>query len=188
MSQLEINLFATELTLSAGSWQGDSADLSQSMSVPALMVAQALESMKEAKKIGQKLKDEETKQIILAVLNAAFLLIPFAGEGAAALTGITTIAKAGGLVSIAGNTGMGIYDAAEHPEMAPLAILGILLGAKGLTGTGDRAATVGEEDVTKMTALRAQMSTKMTKGMGPSFEKNSAVIDRIGSICYARKG
>jgi hypothetical protein len=78
------------------------------------MAQQALESMTEdAKKMGQKLKNEETKNIVLSVLDAAFLLISFIGEAARALTRITMIPRAPWLVGLAGSTGIGIYDAEQ---------------------------------------------------------------------------
>ncbi|KAF2419012.1 hypothetical protein EJ08DRAFT_43751 [Tothia fuscella] len=100
------------------------------------------------------------------------------------IIGITQIAKAAGLLSIAGGTALGIYDAKENPEMAPLAILGIFMGAAGLRGA---RTPLEEREVNDMAALRAQMTGNSLRSMGPSFQKNDATLQRIGKTCYHRK-
>jgi chitinase len=187
MEGLFDTFFVTELNMISGMWLGETADPFQVYSVPAFMVKQVLESMKEAKKIGEQLKKEEIKNIVLNVLNAAFLLLPFAGNAAAAASGLSLLARGAGLVTVAGSAGLGIYDSVENPKMAPLAILGILLGGTGMRGAKS-AKTITEKDVKQMADLRKEITPQMMKGMGSSFEKDSNLVQRMGSTCYRRKG
>jgi len=55
MEELSSTYFGTEFAMIAGTWDADTADPFQAYSVPAFMAVQALESMEQAKKIGQKL-------------------------------------------------------------------------------------------------------------------------------------
>jgi hypothetical protein len=179
----------TYMEMVMGVWTGPTEGPFQTLSVPAFMTVQAVESMEKAKEIGQKAKDEHIKEIVLTVLNVAFMLIPFIGEVGAAFTGLSMIAKGAGLVGLAGGTGLGIYDAVEHPEMAPLAILGTILGAAGLRGGGARAPAQGlsKEDMQNLLKLRKDMDGNLVKSMGPSFQKNDERLQRIATTCYVRK-
>jgi chitinase len=186
MEAMTETYYITYLSMLAGVWDGDHGDIFDTYSVSAFMIVQALENMEQAKKIGKKAKDNETKNIVMAVLNTVFLLIPFAGGAGTSLTGLTALGRAGGLIGISGSTTLGVYEAFENPKMAPMAILGILLGVRGFQGAA-RGGAMTEKDVADMVALRAGITPKMAKGLGTSFEKNDNLRKKIGSSCYGRK-
>jgi hypothetical protein len=77
----------------------------QVYSVPASMLEQTIEKMEEVKGVGQELKKEEAKNIVLTVLGAVFMVVPFIGELGALAAGLNGLARIIGIVGIGVNTG-----------------------------------------------------------------------------------
>lgn len=44
--------------------------------------------------------------------------------------GLTSLAQMIAFIGVAGHTGLAVEDIIKHPEMAPMAIMGALMGAK----------------------------------------------------------
>lgn len=104
-----------------------------------------------------------------------FAIVPFVGELGATAAGLTTLARIMGVRGFVGNTALSVTDAIEHPEMAPLAIMGILLS--GLPG-GRGPRTTGE-NMKNMAQIRRGIGCEVAKGVGKSFLRNDEMLQRI---------
>jgi hypothetical protein len=111
---------------------GDTTDAARVHSVPAFLVAQAIEQMETVRQVGKEVEGKERTDMILTVLSAVFAVVPFVGELGAMAAGLATLARIISSARLAANTALTVTDAIEHPQMAPLAIMGLLIG--GLPG------------------------------------------------------
>ncbi|KAI0543297.1 glycoside hydrolase [Xylaria curta] len=132
----EIDIAIAKIKL--GQWDRPD-ELVDALSIPVLMVRQAVDSMEEVAKIGEEILDAQRKDLILFFVSAILFIVPVIGEGLAA-AGLVSLGR---IIAILGETGgviEGIYDIANDPESAPLAIFGIVLGVAGIRD----AAQVGK--------------------------------------------
>ena len=157
-------------------FDGSIQDAVEVLSVPVFMVRDAIDSMKEVKEIAKKINDENKKNLILKIVEAVLFLIPFVGGAVGALgrTG-AALARFLSAVDTAGNAGLAFYSMVEDPAMAPVAILGMLLGGLG-TPSGKTYRKVG--------VAKREMTADMKKNMGKSFNEFNPKIESItGKMC-----
>jgi chitinase len=112
---------------------GDTTDAARVHSVPTFFASQAIEQMETVREVGKEVAGKERTDLILTVLSAVFAVVPFIGELGVMAAGLATLARIISVVGLAANTALTVTDAIEHPETAPLAVMGLLLG--GLPGS-----------------------------------------------------
>ncbi len=166
------------IDIGLGSWDGSLQDAVEVLSVPVFMLRDAIDSMNEVKELAKKVEEENKKNLILKIVEGILFLIPFAGAA------IGQLGRAGAQIARflmamegAGSAGLGIYSMIEDPSMAPVAILGMLLGAAG--GTPARGAAYRKLGTTKR-----DMTDKMKENMGKSFKELNPKVESItGKMC-----
>lgn len=205
ITALQLTLLGTQINLVAHSNLADSGDVITAAAMPILMLQGAVSSMASIKEIGEKAADAKKKvrrvkpsphgepersvlaankaadslsqELILGILSAVLLVIPFAGEALGAL-GITatTISRVALLISELGNAAISIVDIVDNPLAAPLAILGTLVGAGGFSG-GERSAYKKAAD-----ARRSLSSADLLK-FSDDFRAKDETVQKIVGAC-----
>ena len=102
----------TELTL--GLWEGGPADAADVLSMPVSILKDAIEAIKEVKKLAKKVEQENKKSLILKILEGILFLIPFVGGlvGGLGRAG-SQIARFLAMIELAGSAGIDIYCAVK---------------------------------------------------------------------------
>jgi chitinase len=136
--------------------------------------------METVRHVGEDVAGNDQTELIIIILTAVFAVVPFVGELGAMAIGLTTLARILSVLGFAANTALSVTDAIEHPEMAPLAIMGILLG--GLLGGRGRPKTP-REDMDEMSKLRKGISKDIAKGFGKTFARHDDVLQKITKVC-----
>ncbi|KFA70718.1 hypothetical protein S40288_11280 [Stachybotrys chartarum IBT 40288] len=102
------------------------------LAVPALMVGDARENMRDIKKIAQQINEAKNKELILLIGESIPKLIPLVGPivvspGRSGLlaTGIMYAIEA------AGGAGVTVHDIIKDPDSAPMVIYFMIIGAAG---------------------------------------------------------
>ncbi|KAF4964635.1 hypothetical protein FSARC_7461 [Fusarium sarcochroum] len=170
---------ATFANMRLGVSDADPADIVTAFSMPIFMMQDASESIKEIKKIGEKMKETHTRNLVLSILSIVFAVIPFAGMAATALGGVARIASAALIVGEAGNAAISIVEIVDNPESAPFAILGMLIGAAGLRGGKVSPRSTFKQAVD---ARRALSSSDM-KAFSPEFRAKNKLVDTVVKSC-----
>lgn len=94
--------------------------------------------------------------------------------------GLLNIARTFWVLGVSGNVALGTVEILSNPDMAPVAILQILLG--GLPpGRGAVAARGSAGEMGEMAKRRKGMSPKAFKGLGSAFQKNDALLSKIAA-------
>ncbi|KAI1115627.1 killer toxin subunits alpha/beta [Nemania sp. NC0429] len=132
----EIDIALAKIKL--GQWAAPN-DLVDALSIPVLMVRQAVESMEQVKEEAEKIIEAERKALISLFLGAVLFIVPAVGETLAA-AGLASLGRIIALLGEAGGVAQGIYDIVNDPSSAPLAIFDIVLGAAGIRD----AAAIGK--------------------------------------------
>jgi chitinase len=172
---LQLRIESTEVEMALGYYGGKDEDALSVYSVPVFLLTQAIENIEKVKKIGRDVKTEERKELVLEVLGAVFSVVPFMGQLGAMAAGMARMAQAFMGLGIASNTALGVVDIYEDPKMAPVAILGILMGFQGVRGTRKGS----KEEMREMAKMRESISPAMIRNLGPVFERNEGLLQKI---------
>ncbi|KAF7560273.1 hypothetical protein G7046_g3877 [Stylonectria norvegica] len=156
-----------------GELNASSGDAATAFSMPIFMLEDAIESIKTVKAIGEKQKKTKTRELIINILTIVFAIIPFVGEATVALGGAAMIARAALIVGEAGNAALTIVEVVDDPLSAPFAIIGMLIGAKGIKIKGPRQAFKDAAD-----ARRALNAGKM-KLFSDEFRRKDGIVQAI---------
>ncbi|KAK5993501.1 Killer toxin subunits alpha/beta [Cladobotryum mycophilum] len=128
------------------------ADAVVAYSMPVLQLAEAIDSMKDIKEIGERAKEEAKKNLIFKILTIVFMVIPFVGEALGPLVGsAAAVARIALLIGEVGNGALTIADIIEDPTSAPFAMLGLIAGVGG--GTAKLSKGQALEDASKARGL-----------------------------------
>ncbi|KAL9572597.1 hypothetical protein ACKAV7_003430 [Fusarium commune] len=149
------------------------ADAVTAFSMPVFMLEDAIKSIKSVKEIGEKQKETKTRELVLSILSIVFAVIPFAGTAASTLGGAAMIARAALIIGEAGSAALSIVDIVDDPASAPFAILGILIGSKGVKVKGPRKAFKDAAD-----ARRALKGDKL-EAFSPEFRRKDAIVQDL---------
>ncbi|KAG5804982.1 hypothetical protein H9Q74_010194 [Fusarium xylarioides] len=149
------------------------ADAVTAFSMPVFMLEDAIKSIKSVKEIGEKQKETKTRELVLSILSIVFAVIPFAGTAASALGGAAMIARAALIIGEAGSAALSIVDIVDDPASAPFAILGMLIGSKGVKVKGPRKAFKDAAD-----ARRALKGNKL-EAFSPEFRRKDEIIQDL---------
>ncbi|KAK2590717.1 hypothetical protein QQS21_011588 [Conoideocrella luteorostrata] len=152
-------------------------------SMPVLQLAEAIDSMKEIKEIGEKAKDAAKKELIFTILTIVFMVIPFIGEAIGPLVGsVAAIARIALLVGEAGSTALTVADIIEDPMSAPFAILGLIAGVGG--GSGKLSKGKALEEASKARGLLKK--SDLEKFPQRFRDRDSLVQKAVKSVCSRR--
>ena len=154
----------TDLRLDA--YYGDGYELVDSISVPVLMIADAVDSMSQVEVIADKIDAAKKKAMILAFLSAILFFIPIAGEVAGSVAGLADLASVLAVLGAAGDLAMGVYTIVDDPNNPLLGILDIVLAPLALTsltkisGAANLRRGMSDDDIVKLGGkIGARMGT-----------------------------
>jgi len=149
---------------------GSAGDLVDSVSLPVVMMQDAVKQMGEIAETVEKWDEEKRKSIILAFLTAIFFFIPIAGEIAGAFMTTAMVARIAASIGIAGELAVDIYGVVKDKDNLPLAILGIVLAPLGLLDVAQVAKAAGFRR-----AMKAEDVGKMGKRISDPMESISRI-------------
>ncbi|KAK3360636.1 killer toxin subunits alpha/beta [Lasiosphaeria hispida] len=165
--------------LGLGLFDGAPADAVDVLSIPVSMLKDAIDSMKEVKDLAKKVNDENRKNLILKILEAVLFLVPFVGGLVGGLGRVgAQVARFLTAIEVAGNGGLGIFSMVENPDMAPVAILGMVLGSLG-TPSGSLYRPLGK--------AKRDMTPEMKANMGKNFKDINPKIEKITAKMCTKK-
>ncbi|KGO66152.1 Glycoside hydrolase, family 71 [Penicillium expansum] len=153
--QLELDIATTWTEMMFGFWDGDFDDAAEAVSLPVFMLAQAVESMEQVKQLGMEEKKYEETELIMKILTAILVVVPFAGEIVGEIAGLAWVVEAAIVVDIVGNAAMSVYDAVKNKGSPAMAVLDLLLGSarvrtgKNYSHAASKRREMGAEDVSK---------------------------------------
>ncbi|KAF2664287.1 glycoside hydrolase [Microthyrium microscopicum] len=180
ITDLQIGILAVSTDLGMSVLQGDEKDAVTGVSMPILMLQEAVASMKNIKDIGQKVHDEKKKQLILMILSIVLMVLPFAGEAlGAAFGGAVAVSRIALVIDQAGNAALTIEDIVSDPESAPFAIIGLLAGIGG----GGKVAKLDEDILTEASAARRGLKDSDLAKFPQSFRRNDDLVQKILKTC-----
>lgn len=169
LDDIRTSISAAFFDVGAGIWEGNNADVLQVLSVPIFLLLQAVDSMDEAKEIGEDALEEEKKNLILNILSAVLFFIPFVGQYAAMALRLANVARMIMIGGFVGNAALTIQDVIENPENAAIAIMGLLSGGRV------RSA----RDFDALGGTRRDMTKRGSSRMGETFRRHD---DRLQSL------
>ncbi|KAG8410935.1 hypothetical protein J3458_016500 [Metarhizium acridum] len=173
-----INDFLEEATtaMDMGIFIDSATDTVDATALPVLMIVAAVDSMEQIKEAGEKIEEEERKNIILLALTAVFFVIPGLGEALGAVSGIAAIARLATIIAEAGGAGLGVYNIVNDPKSAPLEIFSMLMG--GLAVKGAARGWIGEA-----AGMRRAMDATHVKGMGRILSDGLGDVASVLKYC-----
>ncbi|ETS81736.1 hypothetical protein PFICI_06738 [Pestalotiopsis fici W106-1] len=149
------------------------SDLTDSVSLPALMMSSAVSNMRDVVKVADDAAEQERKEIIANFITGIFMLIPMAGELAGALGGATMKAIIGMAGELA-NVGLTIYEIIDSPGSALTTILGFAMGGGSIKPFRDAAK-----------ARRGMVQSEKDK-LNPRTKVDLDRIDAARSACLRK--
>ncbi|KAL3430403.1 hypothetical protein BDV09DRAFT_189290 [Aspergillus tetrazonus] len=105
---------------------GDINELIDAVSMPVLMVSDAIENMQSIIEIAEEIEEAKAKAILFAFLGAIFFFVPVIGEVMGAVSSLASIGRIVSLLGAPGNVALDVYTILEEPENAPLAIFSLV--------------------------------------------------------------
>jgi len=168
VQQLKDALTALQL----GAYYGDEMELVDSVSIPVLMIVNAVDDMSQVDEVADKIDEEKKKALILAFIGAILFFVPIAGEVLGSVAELADIASILAIVSAAGDVAMGVYQVVDDPKNPLLGIMSIVLAPLAL---GDllkigKAANIrrgmSEDDVVKLGGKIASRMGTVKKVVG----------------------
>jgi GH18 family chitinase len=175
LESLKLQIAERWLDLAMGIWDSDGDDVVEVLSVPVFLLKQAVESMAEAKEIGEDVEEEERKNLIMTVLTAVLCFVPVIGQYSAAAAGMVATARAFVALGAVGGAALTIVDIVENPESAPMAIAGLLMGGGG--------RLKGPSQFANAAKAKSAMTPKMRTDTGAIYVKHDDVLRRIIRKC-----
>ncbi|KAK4184083.1 Mutanase [Podospora australis] len=176
-------LYAQYFDQASGAAEAQIEDVVTAASVPIFMLQNALESMKEIKRIGAKEREEKKKSLILLILSIVLMVVPFVGEAfGAVFGGATMITRVALIISEVGNAALTVVDIVKDPLSAPFAILGMVTGSFGGVKSGQTNKSVMKDAADVRRALKDVDLKKFGKG----FTVRDARIQKIIGACVRK--
>lgn len=182
LKNMPVQILATYMDMITGQWgNGSALDVIQVYSTATSSAAQALQAMDTvetiAKDIDEAESDEKKKNMILWIVTAVLLFVPYVGEEIFAALDFTALASAMAMAGVAGGLGLDVYTIVEDPESAYMVVMGWLVGAGGVAAL-DRDA----DSFARMAAKRASSISELTD-LGTIAEDVASDIKSIALSC-----
>ncbi|GAO17591.1 hypothetical protein UVI_02050750 [Ustilaginoidea virens] len=166
IGKLQNAIAARRMDVALNTWLGPTNDIVQVISMPVFAIQQALDSMEQAKELGQAQAQRDKTQLILTILSIVFAFVPFLNELApeiAALDGVFA------MLGAAGTFALGIKSIVDDPLSAPMEILGFLT-----LGVGRSA-----KDFAKVADARRGIKDGDLAKMGKTFKKHDDSLQNV---------
>lgn len=170
----QISKTLTELACDA--WFGDGSELIDSISLPILMIADAVENMGQVVEIAHEITQAEQRMIIAAFLSAILFMIPIAGE---VLGSIAGMARIGAMIAMAGeaaNLAVGVYEMVDNPDNGPLAIMNLVFAPAALADFGN---------IAKAAKIRREMKHEDIAKLGTKVSGRLDSIKKLTGRCFS---
>lgn len=151
----------------------DLTDAALSLATPVQMLAQAVQSVNDVKDIGGEIEDRKKKETILLIVSLILMVVPFLGEVAFSLAGLSSLARLAFIAGEAANGALTLSEIIESPESAPMAIMGMLVG---VAGRGRRTEDVMSDAVQARRLIDAG-------GMGRIYKEIDDKVMKVASKC-----
>lgn len=155
-------------------YYGDATELVDSVSMPVLLIADAVDSMSQVEASADKIDEEKKKAIILAFISAILFLIPVAGEVAGSVAGATDVAAILAVTAVVGDTAFGIYSLVSDPDNPMLGIMSIVLAPLALTNIAK---------VSEASNLRREMSDADIAKLGGRIGPRMKTLQKVIGAC-----
>ncbi|KFY22796.1 hypothetical protein V491_02715 [Pseudogymnoascus sp. VKM F-3775] len=124
MASLTNALYSAKIDLNLGLWLGPAIDLLEVLLMLLFKIMQVIDSMLQAKDIGEEMREEERRNFILIIISIIFSILPFVGEALGFIGGTAVgIGRIAVLVSTRVDIGLGIEQIVQDKASAPMAIL-----------------------------------------------------------------
>ncbi|KAK4087609.1 hypothetical protein Purlil1_7940 [Purpureocillium lilacinum] len=153
---------------------GDSFELVDSISLPILMIVQAVESMSQVETVAGEIEEAKRKTIILAFLGAILLFVPIAGQVLGALTELADLAIILTILGAVGNAALDVYTIVDDPDNAPLAIFSLVLEPLALADLAK---------ISKAAGIRRGMTDADVLKLGGTVSKRMGMIKKVTGTC-----
>ena len=99
------------------------------------MLSDAVTSMEEVKHMGSEIEKKQEKNLILTIISDVPFLIPFVGTAVGKIgRADTAIAWMLSIMETGAAAGFGVHEIVEGSKSAPLAIISMLVGNRGISG------------------------------------------------------
>ena len=169
----QISDAVTSLMLNA--YDGDGFELVDSISLPVLMAAEAVDGMAQVETVADKIDEEKRKALILAFIGAILFFVPIAGEALGSIAELADITSIISILGVAGNTALDIYTIIDDPQNAPLAIFSLIMEPLALA---DLAT------ITKASNIRRAMSDDDIAKLGGKVAARMQTIKKVTGLCH----
>lgn len=170
--------------LREGKYTADAWDLVDAVSLPVLMVEQAVEAIQSISETVDKWEDEKRKNIILAFLSGILFLVPIIGQLASAVNALATVGRIIAILGAAGQLALDIYDVVDTEGNDAMAIFSLVLtplavfDAVQMAKAANRARNMSPSDRAKMgTKVEDRMASIKRAGLGVGVCKPKAKRD-----------
>jgi hypothetical protein len=179
--QLQTTLLGVGAQMILAEWTGNNTDVAQTLVMPVSMAYQAAQAMQEVVVIGGEVQDADRKHLILTILGAIFMVVPFLGDGLGEVASdiVANLGRIISLIGAVGTVGVSAYGIVEDKSSAPMQILNILMGVAGVAGSFGRDS----EDMANMATLRRGMSEDELAKLGSTFKENDDIVASVVKAC-----
>jgi hypothetical protein len=155
-------------------YEASSTDMLATVALPAMLLAEAVENMRQIAKAGEEILERERKQNILFWLNLILMLIPAAGQVASSL-GRIAIAVGLRILGEAAAAAMTLYELVDDPSNALMTMFGFFLGGG-----------VSRQPFREAAAVRRGMPKPQFDKLPPKIRTDLGRIQTIRNVCRAR--
>ena len=151
-------------SLELNCYEGNGFELVDSVSMPVLMIAEAVDNMATVDSVADQIDEAQRKAIILGFIGAILFFVPLAGEMLGAVTEMADVASIISILGTVGNAAMDVYTIVADPSNAPLAIFDLIMAPLALadfvqiTKAANIRRGMSDDDILK---LGGRMSTRM---------------------------
>jgi chitinase len=154
----------------------DVNDAAFALAVPVQMLAQAVDNMGNIKELGSKIKKRKKRETILLIVSLVLMIVPFLGEVGLGLAGFTALARFAFVGGEIANGALTVAEIINDPQSAPVAIVGLLIGAAGRDKTT-------EDIMSDASAAKWKMRPQDIASMGSTFKMIDDKVQTVVSRC-----
>ncbi|KAI8303634.1 exo-1,3-beta-D-glucanase [Colletotrichum sp. SAR11_59] len=155
-------------------YEASSTDMLATAALPAMLLTDAVDNMRQIAKAGEEIIERERKQNILFWLNMVLMMIPAAGQVASSL-GRVAIAVALRVVGEAATAALTLYELVDDPKNALMTMMGFFLGGG-----------VSRQPFREAAAIRRGMPKSQFEKLPPRIRTDLGRIQTVRNVCRAR--
>ncbi|KAI8721514.1 SGNH-hydro domain-containing protein [Fusarium sp. LHS14.1] len=182
-SDLPATLWGYEWGFKLGLIQEDISEVVDALTVPVIMVGESVDAMQKAYDIGEEVREEETKNLILLVVETVLFIVPFLGKLAGTIGATATFVRAAAnLVGDLGLISVDIYkitQATSDEDRVALAIgigitgMGALTNIPSMRAAGQLRKATRADTIRRITqnqdAIRSRALMQKAQGTCPRY-------------------